>query len=93
MDKNRTIRKNNAGPSEEVLSLMEDVVTINSKIAQLKETNKKLEGDLTACTPRQKDQQAEIDRLQKQMAEYITKYAALEANMNQELKVVIQTTQ
>ena len=55
MDKNRTIRKNNAGPSEEVLSLMEDVVTINSKIAQLKETNKKLEGDLTACTPRQKD--------------------------------------
>ena len=55
MDKNRTIRKNTNGPTEEVLSLMEDVVTINSKIAQLKETNQKLEGDLTACTPRQKD--------------------------------------
>ena len=52
MDKNRTIRKNTNGPTEEVLSLMEDVVTINSKIAALKETNQKLEGDLTACTPR-----------------------------------------
>ena len=35
---NMTIRKS-TGPSEEVLTLMEDVVTINSKIAQLKEKN------------------------------------------------------
>ena len=38
MSCNMTMRRS-TGPSEEVLTLIEDVTTINSKIAQLKENN------------------------------------------------------
>ena len=38
MKNNMTLRKS-TGPTEEVLTLMEDVVTLNSKLTQLKENN------------------------------------------------------